>query len=212
VKSQGPKAASAAGAALAAAGGLLFQLAMMLVALFFMLVSGRELVIWIDGASPLRKGQTHEVLAECSKVSYAVLYSTLVTAAVQTAAALAGYLIAGVPQTMFFTGVTFFFALIPAIGAASVCVGAALLLAATGHPYMALFLAAWGIVVVGLVDNVVKPYLIKGDLEMHGAVVFFALIGGIGAFGMVGLLVGPLAVAMLTTLLKMYRRDYIKPA
>jgi predicted PurR-regulated permease PerM len=89
-------------------------------------------------------------------------------------------------------------------------VGAALILLATGHPYMAGFLAVWGLVVVGLIDNVAKPYLIKGDLEMHGAVVFFALIGGIGAFGMVGLLVGPLAVAMMLTLLGMYRRDYLK--
>jgi predicted PurR-regulated permease PerM len=185
-------------------------MAMMLIALFFLLVSGRELVIWIDGVSPLRRGQTHELLAECRKVSYAVLVSTLVTAAVQTAVALVGYLIAGVPQTFFFTGVTFFFALIPAIGAATVCLVAALLLLVTGHPYMAIFLAVWGVGVVGLVDNVVKPYLIKGDVEMHGAVVFFSLIGGIAAFGMIGLLAGPLAMAMLLALLRMYHRDYLR--
>ena len=118
---------------------------------------------------------------------------------------------AGVPKAMFFTGVTFFFALIPAVGAATVCVFAALVLLVTGHPYMAIFLAAWGVVVVGLIDNVVKPYLIKGDIELHGAVVFFALLGGLAAFGMVGLLVGPLAVAMLVAILRMYKRDYLKP-
>ena len=75
---------------------------------------------------------------------------------------------------------------------------------------MAIFLAVWGVAVVGLVDNVAKPFLMKGDVEMHGAVVFFALIGGIAAFGMVGLLVGPLAVAMLLAILRMYRRDYLK--
>jgi len=208
-KEQGAKAASAVGAAVVATGSLLFQLAMMLIALFFMLTSGRELVAWIDGVSPLRRGQTHELLGECKKVSYSVIVSTVITAAVQTLAALAGYLIASVPQTVFFTGLTFFFALIPAIGAATVCLAAALILLATGHPYMAAFLAAWGVVVVGLVDNVVKPFLIKGDVEMHGAVVFFALIGGIAAFGMIGLLIGPLAVAMLLALLRMYRRDFL---
>jgi predicted PurR-regulated permease PerM len=209
VHNQGGKAASAVGAALVATGSLLFQMAMMLIALFFLLVSGRELIIWIDGVSPLRRGQTHELLTECRKVSYAVLVSTLVTAAVQTAVALVGYLIAGVPQIFFFTGVTFFFALIPAIGAATVCLVAALVLLITGHPYMAIFLAVWGLGVVGLVDNVVKPYLIKGDVEMHGAVVFFSLIGGIAAFGMIGLLAGPLAMAMLLALLRMYHRDYL---
>jgi predicted PurR-regulated permease PerM len=209
VRQQGGKAASAVGAAVVATGSLLFQLTMMLIALFFLLTGGRELVAWIDGVSPLRRGQTHELLAECRKVSYSVVVSTVLTAGVQTAVALIGYLIAGVPQAMFFTGVTFFFALIPAIGAAAVCVVAALVLLATGHPYMAGFLAAWGILVVGLVDNVAKPFLIKGDVEMHGAVVFFALIGGIAAFGMVGLLIGPLAVAMLLALLRMYKRDYL---
>ena len=209
---QGGKAASAVGAVVVATGSLVFQLAMMLIALFFLLIDGRGLVAWIDGASPLRSGQTHELLAEYHKVAYSVIVSTVITAGVQTLAALAGYLIAGVPQAMFFTGATFFFALIPVIGAASVCLVAALILLATGHPYMAIFLALWGVGVVGLVDNVVKPYLIKGAVEMHGAVVFFALIGGIAAFGVIGLLIGPLAVAILLALLRMYRRDYLERA
>jgi len=212
VQQQGTKAASAVGAALVATGSLLFQLAMMLIALFFLLVSGRELVAWIDGVSPLRRGQTHELLAECKKVSYSVIVSTVASAGVQALAALVGYLIAGVPHALFFTGLTFFVALIPVVGAAAVCLAAALILLVTGHSYMAVFLAAWGVVVVGLVDNVVKPLLIKGDVEMHAAVVFFALVGGIAAFGGIGLLVGPLAVAMLLALLRMYRRDYLRAA
>ena len=206
---QGPRAASALAAALAATGSLVFDLAMMLIALYFLLVSGKDFVAWVDDASPLRGGQTRELIAEFKKVSYAVIVATVATAAVQAAVAFVGYLIARVPHPVFFGTVTFFVALIPAIGAAGVCLFAALILLATGHPYMSLFLAVWGIGVVGLIDNVVKPFLIKGELEMGGAVVFFALIGGIGAFGMVGLLIGPLAVAIFLTLLRMYRRDYI---
>jgi predicted PurR-regulated permease PerM len=137
-----------------------------------------------------------------------VIVSTLITAGVQAVVALIGYFIAGVPHPIFFAIVTFFVAIIPAIGAASVCLFAALILLATGHPYMALFLAAWGVIVVGLIDNVVKPYLIKDDVDMGGAVVFFALVGGISAFGMVGLIVGPLAVAAFLSLLRVYQRDF----
>lgn len=209
---QGGKAATVMGAALAATGSLVFDLAMMLVALFFLLSSGDELLAWIDSVAPLRRGQTHELVAEFRKVSYAVLMSSIVTAGAQALAALIGYLIAQVPHTAFFTALTFFLALIPAIGAASVCLFAALILALTGHPYMAAFLAVWGVVVVGLVDNVVKPYLIKDEIEMSGAVVFFSLIGGLGAFGLPGLLIGPLAVALFLTLLRMYRRDYADKA
>jgi predicted PurR-regulated permease PerM len=208
---QGPKAASAVATAIAATGGLIFELTMMLIALFFLLVRGNEVLAWLDDVLPLRPAQTRELAAEFKKVSYAVIVATLITAAVQAAAALVGYLIAKVPHPLFFTGVTFFFAIIPAIGAAAVCLFAALILLATGHPYMAAFLAVWGLAVVGLIDNVVKPFLIKGDVEMGGAVVFFALIGGIAAFGMIGLVIGPLAVATFLALLRMYRRDYIAP-
>ncbi len=209
VREQGAKAASAVAGVLAAAGAFAFELVMMLIALFFLLVHGDELLAWLDSASPLRPGQTRELYEEFKKVSYAVIVATLVTAFVQALVAFAGYLIAKVPHPIFFATVTFFVAMIPAIGAAGVCLFAALILLITGHPYMAIFLAAWGLVVVGLIDNVVKPYLIKGDLEMGGAVVFFALIGGIGAFGLVGVLIGPLAVATFLALLRMYRRDFI---
>jgi len=209
VTEQGPRAASAVAAALVATGSLVFDLAMMLIALFFLVLSGRDLVAWLDSVSPLRPGQMNELLAEFRKVSYAVIVAAVATAALQAAVAFIGYLISGVPHPVFFAGVTFFVALIPAVGAAGVCLFAALILLATGHPYMSLFLAVWGVAVVGLIDNVVKPILIKGELEMGGAVVFFALIGGIGAFGMAGLLIGPLAVATFLTLLRMYRRDFI---
>jgi predicted PurR-regulated permease PerM len=195
-------------AALVATGSLVFDLTMMLIALFFLLVNGREFVAWLDSVSPLRGGQTQELLDEFKKVSYAVIVASLATAAVQAIVASVGYVIARVPHPVFFGTVTFFIALIPAIGAAGVCLFASLILLGTGHPYAALFLALWGVLVVGLIDNVVKPFLIKGELDMGGAVVFFALIGGIGAFGMVGLVIGPLAVAIFLTLLRMYRRDF----
>jgi predicted PurR-regulated permease PerM len=194
---------------LIATGSLVFDLVMMLIALYFLLVSGKDLVAWLDSVSPLRPGQTRELYAEFKKVSYAVIVATVATAAVQAVVALVGYLIARMPHPVFFATLTFFIAMIPAIGAAGVCLFAALILLATGHPYASLFLALWGVLVVGLIDNVVKPFIIKGELEMGGAVVFFALIGGIAAFGMVGLLIGPLAVATFLTLLRMYRRDVI---
>jgi predicted PurR-regulated permease PerM len=138
----------------------------------------------------------------------AVLVSSLATAAVQAVVALVGYLIARVPHPFFFGTLTFFIALIPAVGAAAVCLVAAVLLLATGHPWMALFLALWGVTVVGLVDNVVKPLLVKRGLSLHGAVVFFALLGGLSVFGPVGLLMGPMVVALLLALIRIHERDY----
>jgi predicted PurR-regulated permease PerM len=76
-----------------------------------------------------------------------------------------------------------------------------------GHSYSAIFLAAWGILAVGLIDNVVKPYLIRGGIELHGAVVFFALLGGLAYFGPVGLIAGPLVVSFFLAVIRMWDRD-----
>jgi predicted PurR-regulated permease PerM len=200
--------ASTVGKALAATGSFAFHTVLMLIALFFLLVRGHELVRWLDGVSPLPRGQTLELLTTFRRVSVAVIASAGITAAVQAVAALGGFLIAGVPNPLFFTLLTFFLAFVPAIGAAAVCLFASLLLLVTGHPYMAAFLAAWGLIVVGLVDNLVKPLLIRRGLEIHGAVVFFSLIGGLATFGAIGLLLGPLLVALFLALLRMYHRDY----
>ncbi len=208
IAAQGGHAVLVVGATLSATGVFAFQTAMMLIALYFFLLQGDLLVAWLDELSPLEPGQTRELLTEFRRVSFAVVLSTVVTAAAQAAVALVGYLIARVPHALFFTGMTFFVAFIPAIGAAAVCLVAALLLLATGHPYAAAFLSIWGVAVVGLVDNLVKPLLIRTGMHMNASVVFFSLIGGLSAFGGVGLLLGPLTVALFLALLRMYRRDF----
>jgi predicted PurR-regulated permease PerM len=206
--SRGAMAAQTFGGLLAAGGSLLFQATMMLIAFYFLLVDGKRLVAWLEGVSPLRRGQTTELLTEFRGVTRSVLSSTLATAGVQALAALVGFFITGVPVPVFFAAVTFFFALVPAIGAAAVCVAAALLLLATGHPVAAIVLTVWGVVVVGLADNVVKPLLARKGMNMHGAVVFFALLGGLAIFGAIGLLLGPLIVAFFLSVVRIYQRDY----
>jgi predicted PurR-regulated permease PerM len=208
VGTQTKAATAAVTASVVATGSFVFHSVLMLIAFFFTLSHGDDMVTWLDNVSPLRPGHTRELLAISRKVSFSIVVSAVATAAVQAIAALVGFYIARVPAPIFFAAVTFLFAFIPAIGAAVVSLLAALLLYVTGHPYMAIFLCAWGLVVVGLVDNVVKPLLIRRGMEIHGAIVFFALIGGLAAFGGIGLLVGPLAVSMFLALLTIYHRDF----
>jgi predicted PurR-regulated permease PerM len=210
--SRGATAAQTVGGVVAATGSLVFKTVMMLIALFFLLMDGQRLVTWLESVSPLKRGQTTELLTEFRRVTRSVLVSTLATAGVQALAALVGYLITGVPVPIFFAAITFFFALIPAIGAAVVCVAAALVLLATGHPVAAIILAAWGILVVGLSDNVIKPILVKRGLHMHAAIIFFALLGGLSVFGPIGLILGPLSVAFFLAVLRIYERDYGRPS
>jgi predicted PurR-regulated permease PerM len=206
--SHGGDAAAAVGGILSWTGNFLVQAAMMLIGLYFFLVDGPRLIGWLNEVVPLKRGQLPELLEDFRKVSVAVLFSTVATAGVQALVALAGYLIAQVPNAFFFTVVTFFIAMIPAVGAASVVLVMALFKLAMGNVLAAVFLAVWGVVVVGLVDNVVKPLIIRGGLEIHGAVIFFALLGGLSVFGAVGLIAGPLSIAFLVAVVRMYHRDF----
>lgn len=204
---QGQQAAEAVGGVLAATGGAVFQSVMMLIALFFFLVDGPKLVEWIDGNVPLKPGQFRELTTEFRQTAVSVLVATVATAGIQTLTALVGFLIARAPNLFFLGLVTFVVALIPALGGAVVVVSVALLLLATGHPVAGTFLAVWGVVVVSLVDNVARPFLLKGGMEIHGGIVFFALLGGLAVFGGIGLVLGPVIVTFLIAILRIWRRE-----
>jgi len=191
---RGLATAAVLGGALSATAQSILQAVLLVIAFFFFLVGGRRLVAWIAGISPAPE-ETQALAAELRNASRSVLASLFLTALVQGAAATVGYFIAQVPNPIFFGLLTFLAAFIPSVGTAIVALPLAGLVLAMGHPWSALFLASWAILVVGLIDNVVKPLLIKGGLRLDGAVLFFALIGGLALFGAVGLLVGPLAVA-----------------
>jgi predicted PurR-regulated permease PerM len=199
-QSQSGKAAAAATAFFSASSRAVVEAVLMLIAFYFLLIDGHRLVAWLERVAPLPPGRFRSFLSEFRNVSRAVVISTVGTGAVQAAAALVGYLIARVPNAIFFTLVTFFMSFIPSVGAGSVPLLLSVVLFVQGRTGWGLFLIAWGILVVGLIDNVVKPLFIKGGVEMHGAVVFFALLGGLAAFGPVGLIAGPLVVAFFVAI------------
>jgi predicted PurR-regulated permease PerM len=205
VGAKGGQAAAAFGGVLAATGGLLLQSAIALVLFYFLLVDGTRLVAWAETALPLPPGQLRAMLLEFRRTASAVLIATLGTAGIQTAAALAGYLVGRVPNVLFLSFVTFLVALIPAVGGTVVVLAAGLIQLALGHTASGVFLLAWGVAVVSTVDTFARPWLLRGGMELHGGIVFFALIGGIAAFGPIGLLLGPLTVTFLLAVVRMWK-------
>jgi predicted PurR-regulated permease PerM len=208
---RGGQAAGALVSALTATGGALFQTAMMLIAFFFFLTDGRRLIEWLDGHVPLRPGTFRRLVDEFRRTTVSVLWATLATAGIQTATATVGYLIARAPNVLFLAVGTFIVALIPAVGGAVMVVAVGLLMLASGQPLAGSFLIVWGVVVVSLIDNVARPYLLKGGMELHGGIIFFALLGGLSVFGAIGLILGPLSIAFLMSVLSMYEREYGLP-
>jgi len=209
---RGGQAAAAVGGVLAATGTVLFQTVMMLIAFFFFLTDGGRLIAWLESFVPLRPGQFRALMEDFRQTSVSVLLATVGTAAIQSAVALVGYFVARAPNPLFLALATFIMALVPAVGATIVVIAVGLLLFATGHGIAGTFLVAWGAGVVALTDNVARPYLLKGGMQLHGGLVFFALLGGLAVFGGIGLVVGPLILTFLVAVLKLYRREFGTPA
>ena len=207
---KGTGAATAVGGAIAWTGTALFQTGMMLIALYFLLVDGKRLVGWIDARTPLRPGQFRILLDDFRATSVSVLVATIGSAAIQAAVAAVGYLIARAPNVLFLVLATFLIALVPVLGGFVLVGAVALLLLGTGHVVAGIFLLAWA-AVVSIADHVARPYLMKGGMELHGGVVFFALLGGLAAFGGIGLLLGPLVLTFLVAALRLYRTEFGRP-
>jgi predicted PurR-regulated permease PerM len=198
------------GAAVAALGGALSTGARMfiksfltLIALYFLLVDGPRLRDWLVAVAPLPDGRAEKLLREFGVVSKSVLGSMLVSALSQGTAATIGFLIASVPQPFFFGLLTFFMSFVPSIGTGAVGLPIAAMLLLTGHVAGGIFIAAWTLLVVGLIDNLFKPLFIKGKVQIHGAVIFFSLLGGLSLLGPVGLIVGPLVISFFLAMVRM---------
>jgi predicted PurR-regulated permease PerM len=214
VRTGGIKAVLSLRGLLQAFGDLVFRLALMMIALFFCLREGPRIVGWLRWAYPLPPGDIDTLMRDFRLVARNVIGATVLTAAIQAVLATIGYTIAGVPAPILFGALTLFAAFIPAVGTPAVGVPLAVFQFFFGRPWQGIFLAAWALGVVGLVDNVLRPILMKGGggVRMHGTVLFFALIGGLTFFGPMGLVIGPLAVVLLDSVIRLRRPPEPEPA
>jgi len=105
--------------------------------------------------------------------------------------------------------VTALFSLVPIVGSSAVWVPAAIILAVSGHWIRALILLGWGAGVVAQSDNVIRPYVISQRANLSTLVVFFALLGGVKAFGVLGLFIGPVALSFTLVVLQMLRETIL---
>jgi predicted PurR-regulated permease PerM len=157
--------------------------------------------------SPLHPEHTRELLAEFRRVGRLTVMGTIITGVAQGLLATIGFWMTGVPEPIFFGIATALASLIPAVGTLLVLVPAGLYLFANGHPAKAIIELAWGaLCVVGLSDYVIRPRLV-GDEGMPAVLVFVALFGGLKAFGLPGLIVGPVLMALAVAVLRLYSAD-----
>ena len=184
-------------------------LAMLLVTFYFY-IEGDRLTEEVSSLSPLPASSNREIAATFRDVIDSTFRGQLVTSFSQGVATAVGLWITGVPSALFWGAVASLFALIPLVGPAIVWAPATAYLffrADHGGPmWKPIVMLLWGVVVVSLIDNVVRPLVMSGGTKLSALVLFFAIIGGLQAFGFIGLLLGPLVFALLVTVVHLYKR------
>jgi predicted PurR-regulated permease PerM len=190
------------GAALASVLGAMVGLVLMLFLLFFFLRDGEELVRRVMSLVPMEEKRKAALLDHLSSVTRALVLGTLLTAAVQGALLGTGFAIVGLPSPVVFGVLSALASVVPFVGTALVWVPAVLVLLAQGRMWAAIFFLIWSVSLVASVDNIIKPLVVSGRAGLPTFAVFVGLLGGLAAFGAIGMFLGPVIVALAIALLR----------
>jgi predicted PurR-regulated permease PerM len=174
--------------------------------LFFFFREGKSIRQGLSAMLPLNPNQTEKLLTGISETMIANLYGGLAVGAAQGILAGLSFWVLGLSAPILWALVTALASLVPVVGSALVWGPASILLIVSGHWVKAVLLLIWGAAVVGQVDVVVRPYVVSAHVKVHTLLVFFALLGGVEAFGIIGIFVGPVILSVTLAVLDMLRQ------
>jgi predicted PurR-regulated permease PerM len=205
LKRLGALLASRASVLVSSSVWLLTQLIIALFTLFYFFRDRGKLLEFVRRLTPLSEQETDELFRRVSQTIYVSLYGNVIVKLVQGFLGGAMFWILGLPAPVLFGAAMALFAMLPVLGTSLVWGPAAIYLAITGSWVKALVLCLWGLLVVGLIDNFLYPMLVAGELRFHTLGVFFVVFGGFIVFGVAGVVLGPVILAVTVTLLEVWR-------
>jgi predicted PurR-regulated permease PerM len=192
------------------AGFTLLTIIFALLTQFFMLRDGRRLLQPALDLSPLTTEKTTAILSRVVATVRAVFVGTVLVAAIQGFVIGIAYWAVGVPNALLLAVVSGVLCIIPLLGAPVIYIPVGLYLFSQGKTTEALVILGVGFIVVSQIDNLIKPFLIGGQVNLHPMAIFFAILGGVVVFGPIGVMAGPM---LLTVLLGMQDvlREWLGP-
>jgi len=180
------------------------QLVILVYAMFFFLMSGGKALAQIFDHVPLSRAESKQIVSRFVVVTRAALMSTFVVGVIQGALGGIAFWVAGIQGAVFWGTLMFVFSMIPGIGTALVWLPASIYLITTGRIAAGLLLFAFCGLIVGSVDNVLRPRLVGKDTKLHDLVVLLSTLGGIMLLGAIGFIIGPIVAALFITVWDIY--------
>lgn len=182
-----------------------------LIGLYYLFQDGAELFDEIVVVLPMKQAYAREIGADLATVLRSLVAATFVTALIQGGLGFAAFAIVGLPNALAWAGLMAFFSLVfslvPILGTGLVWVPVAVWLFAQGRWIAGLFILLWGLLVLGSVDNVVRPVLARAGASLHPLLVLVTIFGGIAVLGPLGALLGPLMGAVAAAFVRVWVRD-----
>ncbi len=196
--------------------GMAIGLFLILLSAYFFYVEGETIVQEAMTLSPLPARYNQQFEENFKGVIDATFRGQVITSLTQGLFIGIGLAIAGIPGAILWGAVATVFSLLPVVGSAAVWVPAALYLyiaASIGDRsyFGAIFLTVWGVVVVPIVEHVVRPWAMKGKMQLPAIPLLVSVLGGMEAFGFVGLVIGPLVFSLLMSIIDIYKRSFSIP-
>jgi predicted PurR-regulated permease PerM len=181
-----------------------FHFVVMLYTMYFFLTDGPRLVKTMLAYVPLAEADKERMLDKFASVTRATLKGTILIGLAQGVLGGLAFWVVGIEGAIFWGTVMTLLSIIPGVGGALVWVPAAIILAATGAFWQGLGLALFSSLVIGSVDNLLRPILVGRDTQMHELLIFFSTLGGLIAFGAMGFILGPILAALFLTVWEMF--------
>ncbi len=179
--------------------------------LYFLLLRPQETWEMVSPYIPFSRENTERLRQRFRDVTNSTLLGTLLVAMAQGALVAAAFAVLGLSNAVFWGAVTAIFAILPLVGSGLIWGPGAVSLALDGRYGAAIGLGVWGIVVVGTVDNFLRPLVYRRWAQIHPVVTLVGAIGGVRYFGVLGILIGPLGLSYFFELIRMYREEYVEP-
>ncbi len=189
----------------------IFDLFVMIFAMFYFFRDAAKILGAVRSILPFDAQHQDAMITQVQELISASVTTSLLVAAIQGALGGLGFAIVGLPVPVFWGVAMAFFSLVPVVGSGLIFVPASLWLGFTGHWWRAVLLLAICAGVSTVVDNVLRPLLLGGRTGLSGLVIFISVVGGVNLFGMLGLVLGPILVAMAAGVLSVYRESAESP-
>ncbi len=198
---------SGATSALLSTTNFVVSLVVIILTMFFFFVDGKNMLNRLMHLSPLDDRYDREIFNKFKEVSYTTMVSTFVVALAQGAVGAIGFAIVGFPAFLAFILVALL-SLLPYLGSMIFYVPMGIYYLLIGDTWQGIFVLAWGFLVIGTIDNVIRAWMLKDKAQINPIFVVFSVLGGIVLFGFWGVVLGPLIVSIAATILHIYSLEF----